>query len=67
MINQNNHVVPDTQQRTNTQKNKNKHTQQQQTQQPQQPHTTQYGKKPSWVTRIHPDKKQQQATTVTQQ
>ncbi|MHC9786936.1 hypothetical protein ACQXZ1_11870 [Corynebacterium diphtheriae] len=62
MINQNNHVVPDTQQRTNTQKNKNKHTQQ-----PQQPHTTQYGKKPSWVTRIHPDKKQKQATTVTQQ
>ncbi|OFI64062.1 hypothetical protein AY481_11770 [Corynebacterium diphtheriae bv. mitis] len=66
MINQNNHVVPDTQQRTNTH-NKNKHTQQQQTQQPQQPHTTQREKKPSWVTRIHPDKKQKQATTVTQQ
>ncbi|MHC9580894.1 hypothetical protein ACQQ6Z_11560 [Corynebacterium diphtheriae] len=55
---------PTAHQHTNKQE---KNTQQQQTQQPQQPHTTQREKKPSWVTRIHPDKKQKQATTVTQQ
>ncbi|WP_206760117.1 hypothetical protein, partial [Corynebacterium diphtheriae] len=47
---------------------KNKHTQQQQTQQPQHPHTTQCETK-TIMGHTHPPglKKQQQATTVTQQ
>ncbi|MBG9228776.1 hypothetical protein I4J22_11015 [Corynebacterium diphtheriae] len=60
MINQNNHVAPDTQQRTNTPTNKeqthnnnnNKHNNHNTLT----PHSAR--QKPSWVTRIHPDKKQ---------
>ncbi|MBG9353033.1 hypothetical protein [Corynebacterium diphtheriae] len=65
MINQNNHVVPDTQQRTNTQKQRTRNNNKHNNHNSPTPHSAR--QKPSWVTRIHPDKKQQQATTVTQQ